>query len=75
MPQEILIPIDRKLKSDKPNREKDVIIPAEVIKKPLLIANFSLEFFKTDKSFIDSTGSTQGITFKIKPPTNATKKM
>jgi len=55
-------------KNIKPKRTKKVIIPKAVVIKLTLVLCFSDE--KTDINFIESTGNTQGITFKIKPAIN-----
>jgi hypothetical protein len=57
-----------KNKNINPKRKKEVIIPRAVVIKLTLVLCFSDE--KTDISFIESTGNTQGITFKIKPAIN-----
>ena len=46
-------------------RKKEVIITRAVVIKLILVLCFSDE--KTDINFIERTGNTQGITFKIKP--------
>ena len=46
---------------------KDEIIPTEVIIKLFRMDDVDSVLFKTDKSFMDNTGNTQGITFRIKP--------
>ena len=57
------------------SKTKEVIIPSAVIKKLLLIELYDLVslFFKTDMNFSDITGKTQGMTFKINPPSIAIK--
>ena len=52
-------------KKIKPNNTKEDIIPKAVVTK-LTLALCSLDE-KTDINFIERTGNTQGITFKIKP--------
>jgi hypothetical protein len=54
-----------KNKNINPKRTKEVIIPRAVVIKLTLVLCFSDE--KTDINFIERTGNTQGITFKIKP--------
>ena len=53
-----------------PNRTKEEIIPKAVIKKLILMLFWSVE--KTDINFIDRTGNTHGMAFKIKPASNDT---
>ena len=43
-------------------------MPKDVIKKLFLIEFKSSVFFSIDNIFIESTGKTHGITFKINPP-------
>ena len=50
------------------NNKNEIIIPIEVIKKLSLI--FLLSVLSIESNLIDKTGKTQGIKFKIKPPTN-----
>ena len=57
-----------KNKKISPKRTKEVIIPRAVVIKLTLVLCFSDE--KTDINFIERTGNTQGITFKIKPAIN-----
>ena len=54
-----------KNKNINPKKTKEVTIPRAVVIKLTLVLCFSDE--KTDINFIESTGNTQGITFKIKP--------
>ena len=69
IPQPILMPRDRKLIRTKANIKKEDTIPTEVIKKLFPIDNLFFERLSTDKIFIERTGKTQGIKFKIIPPT------
>ena len=57
-----------KNKNINPNRAKEVIIPKAVVIKLTLVLYLSDE--KTDINFIERTGNTHGITFKIKPAIN-----
>ena len=57
-----------KNKNINPKSTKEVIIPRAVVIKLTLVLCFSDE--KTDINFIERTGNTQGITFKIKPAIN-----
>ena len=59
----------RKIKASK---IKDVTIPNDVIRKLILVV--FCWFSKTERSLIERTGKTHGITFNINPPSKAIAK-
>ena len=62
-----------RIEKNKPSNKKEKIIPKEVIIKLNLTSLLSV--FRTDRSFIERTGNTHGIKFKIRPPTIDTNKI
>ena len=68
IPHPIFTPNDRIKIRIRAKVANDEIIPKEVIKKLFPTFNLLLEDFRTDKIFIDKTGNTHGIKFKIIPP-------
>ena len=73
IPHAIDIPIFLSITKKRANEKNENIIPIAVYIKLILILEESL--FITDSNFIDKTGKTQGIKFRINPPKIEIKKM
>ena len=75
IPQPMLIPINLKLNKIMASNKKEKIIPIAVVKK-LFLAIFNDDLLSNiESNLIDRTGRTQGITFNMMPPINATNKI
>ena len=73
IPHAIDIPICFSITKKRASEKNENIIPIAVYIKLILILEESL--FITDSNFIDKTGKTQGIKFRINPPKIEIKKM
>ena len=66
IPHAIDTPICLSIKKNSANKINENMIPVAVYKKlSLMLCDW---LFKTDSNFIERTGKTHGIKFKIKPP-------